>query len=151
MMKKQMLSCLIIVVFGMLLTGCGKDEEKVEESFDGLIKVVEASDCDEEVQLYVESDIKVYTYCLEKIEIYKSNKYWELREWMTSINQYASASIEEILAEDDLWNDVELYRDGGSKLYMSDDFRILQCNTLDGNKDVYIGNDSMRYEEGFCK
>lgn len=149
MMKKRVLLYLIIVVFG--ITGCAKDEEKTEESFDGLIKVVEVSDCDEEAQLYVESDIKVYTYCLEKIEIYKSNKYWVLKKWMTSINQYASASIEEILAEEDLWNDVELYRDGGSKLYMSDDFRILQCNTLDGNKDVYIGNDSMSYEEGFCK
>jgi hypothetical protein len=53
-----------------------------------------------------------------------------------------------------------LYRDGGSKLYNSnrsiiDDsatgFRILKCNTIDGNKDVYIGPANMKYEDNFCK
>lgn len=64
-------------------------------------------------------------------------------------------------------NMVESYDDGGTTIY-SDGFikynksgtikeqkvgsyNIIQCNTLFGNKDVYIGDSNMKFENSFCK
>lgn len=54
-------------------------------------------------------------------------------------------TIDEIItkAEDDEKNKkimADTYLDGGSKRYEYPEFVIIKCNTLDGNKDVYIGN-----------
>jgi hypothetical protein len=45
----------------------------------------------------------------------------------------------------------EVCKDGGSILYKNKDFSLLKCNTLAGNKDVYIGHTSMKYEKNYCK
>ena len=43
-------------------------------------------------------------------------------------------------------------RDGGTTTYKSKekDISIIVCNTVDGNKDVYIGDYSMEYEQNMC-
>lgn len=55
---------------------------------------------------------------------------------------------------------VDVYKDGGSILYRSKlnhysdnnhQYTILLCNTIDGNRDIYIGNKDMEYEDNFCK
>lgn len=53
-------------------------------------------------------------------------------------------TIEEIIAKAD--KDLEegkiigeMYKDGGSMRYQYENYTIIKCNTLDGNKDVYIG------------
>ncbi len=57
-------------------------------------------------------------------------------------------TMEEILqkAEEDL-NDKkitgDIYKDGGSKLYKYDNYTIIKCHTLEGNRDVYIGTKDM--------
>lgn len=50
-------------------------------------------------------------------------------------------TVEEIIAkaEKDIKKPL-VYRDGGSKEYHYEDYTIIKFNTLDGNKDVYIGN-----------
>ena len=37
----------------------------------------------------------------------------------------------------------DIYYDGGTSVYSKGDFQIIFCNTLEGNRDVYIGNSSM--------
>lgn len=37
----------------------------------------------------------------------------------------------------------EMYKDGGSMIYKYDNYTIIKCNTLDGNKDMYIGPKGM--------
>lgn len=44
-----------------------------------------------------------------------------------------------------------IYKDGGTKKYLTDNYTIIKCNTLEGNKDIYIGDKDMEYEETFCK
>lgn len=43
--------------------------------------------------------------------------------------------------------------DGGSMLYSSDeyDLSVLMCGTLDGNKDIYVGDYTMYYDNTMCK
>ena len=45
------------------------------------------------------------------------------------------------------------YDDGGSMLYSSDeyDLSVLMCGTLDGNKDIYVGDYTMYYDYTMCK
>ena len=42
-------------------------------------------------------------------------------------------------------------KDGGTKIYKNDKLIVIKCNTLDGNKDIYIGNNHLKYYNNFCK
>lgn len=37
----------------------------------------------------------------------------------------------------------DMYKDGGSMIYKYDNYTIIKCHTLDGNRDVYIGTKEM--------
>ena len=37
----------------------------------------------------------------------------------------------------------DMYKDGGSMIYKYNNYTIIKCNTLDGNRDVYIGTKNM--------
>ena len=36
-------------------------------------------------------------------------------------------------------------------MYKKDNYRMLLCNILDENKDVYFGDETLEYEENYCK
>ncbi len=40
--------------------------------------------------------------------------------------------------------------DDGTQLYTAGNVGILVCDTKEGNKDIYIGDDTLDYEVGFC-
>lgn len=42
---------------------------------------------------------------------------------------------------------VNMYQDGGSMEYHYDKYTIIKCHTLDGNRDVYIGNKDLNINE----
>lgn len=46
----------------------------------------------------------------------------------------------------------DILKDGGTAIYKSEekDITLIVCNTLDNNKDIYIGNYKMEYEEDMC-
>ena len=61
---------------------------------------------------------------------------------------------------DELINGLKLaaeLNDGGTKIYEDADnytnngLTLIKCNTLDGNRDIYIGPKDMEYQESFCK
>lgn len=93
-----------------------------------------------------EEDRNIYTYCLKSVEINEKGKYIELRDYYKEHDD----AIEELIKN---MENVETYKDGGSKLYVNErnDLAILECKTLDGNNDIYIGPKDMIYEEGFCE
>ena len=41
----------------------------------------------------------------------------------------------------------DVYLDGGSKIYIYNDYTIIKCNTLNGNRDVYIGSKDMNIND----
>lgn len=53
-------------------------------------------------------------------------------------------TIEKIIekANQDL-PDTSSYDDGGSKVYKYDTYTIIKLHTIDGNRDVYIGNEKL--------
>lgn len=81
-------------------------------------------------------DYNVYVWNGD-VKITIENKTYTLEEALDN----DSITVEEIIAkaEKDIKKPL-VYRDGGSKEYHYDDYTIIKLNTLDGNKDVYIGN-----------
>ena len=53
---------------------------------------------------------------------------------------------EELERKEALW-------DGGTATYVDtkENIAFVLCCTTEGNKDIYVGNKSFRYEESFCK
>ena len=41
----------------------------------------------------------------------------------------------------------DMYQDGGSMIYKYDNYAIIKCHTLDGNRDVYIGSKDMNIND----
>lgn len=92
-------------------------------------------------------DYNIYSYKGEANIIIGSER-MSLRDALIS----NKISISEILekASNDLNDGViygAVYRDGGSKMYIYDDYSIIKYNTLDGDKDFYIGTPAMNIND----
>lgn len=97
-------------------------------------------------KLYFEgNDFDIYTYCLDSIKITREDDNVELKDLFKSdftLDKFYGKLKQE-----------EVYKDGGSIMYrdVEDGLSVLKCNTLEGNRDIYIGKSDMIYEESFCK
>lgn len=106
-----------------------------------------------EVSSYVKPlNYKLYSYGLEKIIITVEDKEYALEEALRQ-NKVTIENIVKFLENGALYGNWQKnnYDDGGSIMYKNFEFAFLKCNTLAGNKDYYIGNIDMQYEENFCK
>lgn len=45
----------------------------------------------------------------------------------------------------------EILKDGGTKIYNNKEYTVIVCNTLDKNKDIYFGDNNLKYQQGYCK
>lgn len=99
---------------------------------------------------YTQNERKIYSYGLDKIEVKIDDKYIELKKYLVnnSIDDFIN-----LLDVKDALNDggTIIYDDGGTKKYSKDGITVIKCNTLEGNKDIYIGNKDMTYKSNFCK
>jgi len=115
------------------------------------LTINEDSECDHKPKLYYQNNNqKIYTYCLDKIELTIDNEPIELKEYLknNSINDLIN-SLEKTASLYD--GGTNIYNDGGSKRITNNGITLIKCNTIDGNKDIYIGNKDMEYKSNFCK
>jgi hypothetical protein len=113
----------------------------IESDYVTKIKVVKTANCDNKAKLYYnEGDRKIYTYCLDQIDVYNENKTMSLKNYL-EIDSNAVDFIINNFVEDK----GEPYNDGGSIMYHGDEFNILKCHTIAGNNDIYIGGKDMGY------
>lgn len=97
--------------------------------------------CNKElVSIYSNGSRNIYTNCLDNVYIngndlkkLLSNGNFDIEGWIRSLDYVGS------------------FYDGGSIMYQSSNYRVLKCNTFDGNKDIIIGSLDMEYEDNFCK
>lgn len=113
------------------------------------IVIVEAAEC--KVKNYIElTNYNIYTYCLDHIMLFENNNLVDLKNYVPDKPEF----IDELISNLEL--DTEL-SDGGTKIYKdinnysNTGLTLIKCNTLDGNKDIYIGPKDMEYQESFCK
>lgn len=121
------------------------------------IEAIETKNCNKVATLYYEdNDKNIYTYCLDNVIINIGNERQELKDYFKNnkdeIDNVISKLKEDLMQDSSYWSDGSMiYKDGGSRLYTNTGMSMLICNTIDGNKDIYIGHEDMRYEDGFCK
>ena len=98
---------------------------------------------------------------LEKIELEEFNLYLDCVDVVYETEDYYQMSLEDALKNNELTRrkikeklkQKEALWDGGTTMYVSpkENITFVLCQTTDGNKDIYVGNKDMRYEESFCK
>ena len=98
---------------------------------------------------------------LEKIELEEFNLYLDCVDVVYETEDYYQMSLENALKNNELTRrkikeklkQKEALWDGGTTMYVSpkENITFVLCQTTDGNKDIYVGNKDMRYEESFCK
>ena len=88
-------------------------------------------------------DYNIYAYN-GSVNIRIDNKEYSLKQVLTE-NKITMNEIIEKANQDERNGKikVEMYKDGGSILYKYDNYAIIKCHTLEGNRDVYIGSKDM--------
>ncbi len=125
-------------------------KEKINYAFKVKTKVTKV--CNNKAKYYTEiNNRKIYLYCLDEINIIDKTGTFTLKE---KINNKENVIIEIMNTIDfiDTYKDggSRMYRDNGTKGFTNNGLSIISCNTIEGNKDIYIGPKTMGYENNFC-
>ena len=106
------------------------------------------------------NDIKYQTYyedknrtiylatCIAEVNLRTEDGTITLKEHLTSAFQKFDDSIRSMSEKMNLKSAL---KDGGTTIYKNNNATMIVCNTLAGNKDIYIGDSSMDYEQDMCK
>ena len=99
-----------------------------------------------------EKEHKVYYYGIDKVELVINSNEFNMQNLFKE-NILNRNILEEYLELESTSNHInyETLYDGEEKVYTSDNYKILMCNTSDGNKDIYIGLKDMKIKDEYCK
>jgi len=125
----------------ILINGYEKFELSVKKSD----KITKAKILNNQELYKNNSDFDLYYYGLDEVKIFIDNKTMPLEDALRS----GKITIDGILekANQDVSDGTiqsEVYKDGGTTEWYYSTYTIIQCHSLDGNKDVYIGIPEMR-------
>ncbi len=119
--------------------------KKLDDKIRLVVYPTKNNNCKDDVKLYSQyENSNVYFVCIGEVEIV----YHPNMSHVETINYNSKSNIDYIIRQ---MNIKEQYRDGGSIMYEREGLRILKCNTVDGNKDIYIGYGNLEYNDRFCK
>ena len=130
---KEAIVRLLIIAIVLGITGCSSKN-------DFNIEYKNQNECNEPKLLLSKDGRNIYTYCLENITIEMKDRKAELKSYIEDNSNAINKIIDTLKLEDTLM-------DGGTQIYIT----LIKCNTVDGNKDIYIGNDNMKFKQNFCK
>lgn len=147
---KFILFSIVILVIGFisgLATGNTINNSSNADIYE--INIKNDSNCNKKAILYYEGkERNIYTYCLKSVEVNQT----ELKDLLKEDEKSIDEIILELGKSEGFWDGgSELYKDGGSVRFTGEKMNLLKCQTIDGNKDIYIGNSEMGYETGFCE
>ena len=128
-----------IILAGILLIGLTGCQGKITD-----ISSNTNNECNNKAKLLVEQkDKKIYTYCLNDVTIEINNKEENLKKFIETDEKAIDKIIDTLEFKD-------AFSDGGTKLYRGEKLTLVKCNTLDGNRDIYIGDQNMKFKQNFC-
>ena len=109
------------------------------------VLVTEDKKCETGNRIYYENkDQKYYFNCLNDIDIkYSEEDIYELNYLL----QDNKIKLEDLYKKA---NSQDTYDDGGSTIYRYDNFSILKCNTIEGNKDIIFGDTNLTKTSEMC-
>ena len=93
--------------------------------------------------IYLENNIK-------ELYIFDHQRRWTFKHYVTNANQSLERSLKSVT---NLLEKEANLKDGGTAIYKDKDknMTIIACNTLNGNKDVYIGDYQLSFKDNMCK
>ena len=93
--------------------------------------------------IYLENNIK-------ELYIFDHQRRWTFKHYVTNANQSLERSLKSVT---DLLEKEANLKDGGTAIYKDKDknMTIIACNTLNDNKDVYIGDYQLSFKDNMCK
>ncbi len=153
-MKKTILTIILCGVMVSGITGCDKKDQETSnnKNFDFYISKEENHD-DIKFHDYLTFNDRKY-YLEDNIQEFyvMDGEKMILKSYITNFNHTLdNPSINKIT---DKLTEKEILKDGGTTIYKSKDkdVTIVECKTVWGNDDVYIGDYSMNYDNEFmCK
>ena len=132
MIKKIILGSFLLI----LMTGCQDNITDVSLKVD--------DNCNNKSELFVEQkDRNIYTYCLRDTKIKVNGQEVDLKNFIETDEKSIDKIIDTLEFED-------VFLDGGTKIYRGENLTLVKCNKLDGNRDIYIGDQNMEFKENFC-
>lgn len=146
----------VIIIFIVLnlvsMLTLGNNQETNNDNF---IEVNQNSKQEITKEIIVDNEQDSYTiyyYGIDSATINLDNQKYDLGEVISQ----EKITIEEIIEELKIYGQLNdggtvIYKDAGTKKYLTDNYTIIKCHTIDGNRDIYIGDKDMEYEEEFCK
>ena len=121
---------------------------KSDDKYDLTINTTEISNCMEESKLYyADKNIKIYTYCLEKIEVKENNKSEELNKYIKKNNKIMDTIISNLDYAGLVDKTTSMYTNSNN--FTNNGLTMYQCNKENIN-DIYIGPKDMSYRGDFC-
>lgn len=110
------------------------------------------NECNSEVKEYYKANKRtIYLVCANEFyikDLMSNDNKITFNNYISSTRQTFDDSIKKLTDELD---ERDSYDDGGTTIYKNNDITVIKCNTLDGNKDIYIGDNNLTYRETYCK
>ena len=87
---------------------------------------------------------------VSELFIVENKNQTSLRKYIINSTEVVDNSIESIT---NLLNKQSILKDGGTIIFKNKDKNItlIKCNTIDGNKDIYIGDYNLNFKSNMCK
>ena len=97
----------------------------------------------EDRTIYLENNIK-------ELYIFDHQRRWTFKYYVINANQSLEDSLKSVT---DLLEKEANLKDGGTAIYKDKDknMTVIACNTLNGNKDVYIDDYQLSFKDNMCK
>lgn len=121
-----------------------------KSTFDYTIETKETDNCtNNSILYYADKDIKIYTVCLDKIEIKENNKSTELKDYNQK-NKNIVNTITNDLGYRGLYVDdtTRIFKDRNNN-FTNNGLTVYQCNTVNIG-DYYIGPKDLAFQNDFC-
>lgn len=112
------------------------------------LKTTEEKSCQPAKLLFFNGDTKVYTYCLDTINILDNNQKFTLEEYLNKDISIINKIINNLfISKND--NYLTQYIDKEEKHFTNKGLSIIQCHKSDNN-DIYLGPRAMEFQDDFC-
>ena len=145
---------LIIIITLLLVTGCSNSKNNISDKFNIETNGVKVCSENNPSKYYSANGQTVYLNCISDIYLTDGNSKIELKKYLSN-NKNLNEAMDKVVSR--LKVDEVLY-DGGTTIYIDDEsnsitnngITIVRCNTLEGNKDIYIGPKD-NYLDDYCR
>lgn len=142
---------IFIILNIFLLSGCNTNtlpKEDMDET-NSILYPKPSVTCNNEPKEYLTiENRKIYLVCIDEIYLNKENNLdITLKHHLQNTYQTLDDSIKSLVSDID---DIEMIKDGGTKIYKHQKYMIITCNREQGNKNIYIGTNKLTFKDEYC-